>query len=87
MTETQEIQPPAGYEFVEVEERTGSTRKISVQEILDITDVIQRIRKATGWGFREYVSLLLALGCGAALTAMWFMWMQTLALLAQLGGG
>lgn len=74
--------PPEGYEYVEV---TG--RKISVQEILDITDVIQRIRKATGWGAREYIALLLAIGCGSALTAMWFMWLQTMQLLAQLAGG
>lgn len=80
---TPEKKAPEGYEFVEV----SANRKISVNEILDITEVIQRIRKATGWGAREYIALLLALGCGAALTAMWFMWMQTLTLLASLGGG
>ena len=79
---TNKKEAPPGYEIVE-----DSERRVSVEEILDITEVIQRIRKATGWGLREYVSLILALGCGSALTAMWFMWMQTLALLAQLGGG
>lgn len=79
---TDKDKPPKGYEFVEV----SANRKVSVTEIMDITEVIQRIRKATGWGFREYISLLLALGCGSAVTAMWFMWMQTLTLLAQIGG-
>jgi Na+-transporting methylmalonyl-CoA/oxaloacetate decarboxylase beta subunit len=82
MTEPKESAPEEQYEYVEVS--TG--RKVSVQEILDITDVIQRIRKATGWGFREYIALILALGCGSAITALYFMWMQTLVLLAQIGG-
>jgi hypothetical protein len=61
-------------------------RKVSVEEIMDITDVIERIRKATGWGPREYVALLGVFFMGLCIGLIIMLQRDTLLLLAQLQG-
>lgn len=65
-------------------EKPSQLQKVSVEEILTITEVIDRIRRATGWKREVWAAILLALGAGSGITLGLTSWLNMLVFIAML---